>query len=111
MRTRDMREWKHLYQTVWRALFAHLPKAERAKLVRGCRGKAIYDSRDEAEQVIDRLTLRPGKLLGAYDCPLCGDIHTGNRKYLRWDLAVHYARIRRCNETRTLEKSGTKVAQ
>ena len=100
MRTRNMREWKQLYETQWRPVFAHLPKQERAKLVRGCMGKAIYDSRDEAERVIDRLPLRPGELLGAYDCPLCGDIHTGNRKYLRWDLARHYAQIRRCNETK-----------
>jgi len=100
MRTRTMREWKHLYESQWRAAFAHLPKEERARLVRGCLGKAVYDSRSEVERVIDRLPLRPGQLLGVYDCPLCGDIHTGNRKYPRWDLAVHYARIRRCSENK-----------
>ena len=96
MRTRTMREWKYLYVTEWRHVFAHLPKEDRAKLVRGCIGKAVYDSRSEAERVIDRLPLRPGELLGAYECPLCGGIHTGNRKHLKWDLARHYAHIRRC---------------
>ncbi|MGA8739926.1 MAG: hypothetical protein WB561_01925 [Terracidiphilus sp.] len=87
MRTRTMREWKYLYVTYWRDAFAHLPKPERAKLVRGCRGKAIYESHEEAQRVIARLTLRPGELLGAYDCPLCSGIHTGNRKYLNWNSA------------------------
>jgi len=102
MRTRNLREWKQLYETQWRHVFAHLPRQERAKLVRGCIGKALYDSHHEAERVIDRLPLRPGELLGAYDCPLCGEIHTGNRKHLRWDSARRFAEMRRCN--------GTKVA-
>src|ERR1700721_401209 len=77
MRTRSLREWKQLYEKQWRPVFAHLPKEDRAKLVRGCMGKAIYDTNAEAERIIDTLTLRRGELLGSYECPLCAGIHTG----------------------------------
>ena len=97
MRTRSLREWKQLYEKQWRPVFAHLPKEDRAKLVRGCMGKAIYETNAEAERIIDTLTLRPGELLGAYECPLCEGIHTGNRKYLNWTSARRFALIRRCN--------------
>ena len=97
MRTLRIAEWARLYHTVWRAPFVHLPKHEREKLVRACRGKAIYDSHAEARQLIATLPLRDGCYLGAYDCPLCGGIHTGNRKYLRWPDPRDFARLERCN--------------
>jgi hypothetical protein len=100
MQTRTWKEWKRLYDTLWRAPFAHFPREVRARLVRGCAGKAVYESSDEALAVVARLPVRPGELLGSYDCPLCGGIHTGNRKYLRWDSARTFAQIgRRCNGT------------
>ena len=97
MRTLSAKEWGRRYRAEWRARFAHLPKEQRAKLVRGCMGKAIYDSHDEALAVVERLPLRPGELLGAYDCPLCRGIHTGNRKYLYWKPARRLAQTQRCN--------------
>ena len=63
--------------------------------MRGCKGKAIYDNDEEAQRLIATLPLREGKLLGAYTCPLCEGIHTGNRKYLRWRRSE--------SETRTTE--------
>jgi hypothetical protein len=100
MLTRTWKEWKRLYDSQWRAPFAHLPREARARLVRGCAGKAVYESNDEALAVVARLPLNPGELLGSYDCPLCGGIHTGNRKYLRWDSARTFPPVgRRCNGT------------
>jgi hypothetical protein len=107
MFTRTNKEWKKLYDAEWREPFAYLPRETRAKLVRGCMGKAVYDSNDEALRVIERLPVRPGELLGSYDCPLCGGIHNGNRKYLRWTSAREFAQIRRCNGTETSHKSDT----
>jgi hypothetical protein len=87
MRQRTVREWSMLYESMWRRPFAHLSKLDRAKLVRACKGKDVYDSHDEAEAAIAALPLRPGYLLGSYDCPLCAGIHLGNRKYLRFESA------------------------
>jgi hypothetical protein len=87
MRQRTVREWSMLYESIWRRPFAHLSKIDRAKLVRACKGKDVYDSRQEAAAVIAELPLRPGYLLGSYDCPLCGGIHLGNRKYLQFESA------------------------
>jgi hypothetical protein len=84
MRTLTTKEWAELYKSLWRAPLLHLSKEARAKLVRGCKGKAIYDTHEEAAAVIETLPLRGGHYLGAYDCPLCGGIHAGNRKYLKW---------------------------
>lgn len=78
MRTRTNAEWQTLYHTRWKAPFAHLPKHVRAKLVRGCIGKAVYDSVEEALPVIAEMPARPGMYLKAYSCPLCGCIHIGN---------------------------------
>ena len=85
MRTLRIAEWAKLYKREWRPAVAHLSKDVRAKLVRACMGKAIYESHEEAQQLIATMPLRDGRYLGAYDCALCGGIHTGNRKYLRWD--------------------------
>jgi hypothetical protein len=49
MRTRTNAEWQTLYHTRWKAPFAHPPKHVRAKLVRGCIGKAVYDSLDNRD--------------------------------------------------------------
>lgn len=92
MRVLTIKEWVRLYESEWRRPLAHLPKAERAKLVRGCKGKAIYDSPEEAAAVVATLPLRPGYLVGAYDCPVCGSIHVGNRRHLHWDTA-HLAAV------------------
>ena len=84
MRTMRIADWARLYRKELRPRIAHLPKREREKLVRACKGKAIYDTWIEALAVIERLPLIDDKMLGAYECWLCGSIHTGNRKYLTW---------------------------
>jgi hypothetical protein len=84
VKQRSVKEWAELYESMWRPPFVHLSKEDRGKLVRGCKGKDVYDSHEEASAAIAELPLRPGYLLGAYICPLCGGIHLGNRKYLRF---------------------------
>ena len=81
MKTLRIAEWCKLYQTLWRAPFAQLTKEERCKIVRGCKGKAIYESYAEANAVVPNLPSR-GKLIRvhAYTCPLCGGIHIGNTR-------------------------------
>ena len=71
MKTRSNDEWEREYRQVWRWPFAHLPKEIRAKLVRGCRGKAVYISVEEALPVMKDMPVRPGLYLKAYLCPLC----------------------------------------
>jgi hypothetical protein len=71
MKTRTNTEWEVLYRTRWRGPFAHLPKAIRAKLVRGCQGKAVYESVEEALPIIAALPVRNGMFIRAYKCPLC----------------------------------------
>lgn len=79
MKTLRTREWGLLYKTIFRPPIAHLPDGERSKLVRGCKGKVIYDSYEEAEPVVIQLPPRPGKgHPHAYTCPLCKGIHIGN---------------------------------
>lgn len=60
MRTLRTREWAQLYHSVWKPRIAHLSKEQRAKLVRGCMGKAIYDDDAEAQLLIATLPLREG---------------------------------------------------
>lgn len=82
MHTLLSKEWEHLYRTVWRARFANLPKAERGALVRGCRGKAVYDLRAEAQNML-RILQPEGKLrLAVYCCPLCRAFHIAQRREL-----------------------------
>jgi hypothetical protein len=71
MKTITNAEWERMYRLYWRGPFAHLPKDIRAKLVRGCRGKACYDSAEEALPVIAQMPVRSGLFLHAYRCPLC----------------------------------------
>src|ERR1700677_4835008 len=81
MKTRSNDEWEYQYRQVWRWPFAHLPKEIRAKLVRGCRGKAVYISVQEALPVIAAMEPRPGFYLKAYWCPLCKEgFHIGNSR-------------------------------
>ena len=80
MHTLLRKEWEHLYRTVWRAPFAHLPKYERGVLVRGCRGKAVFDLRADAQNMV-RILQPEGKLrLGVYCCPLCRAFHIAQRR-------------------------------
>lgn len=67
-----------MYNQYWRWPFVHLPKEIRAKVVRGCRGKAVYDSPEEALPVIAAMPLRKGLYLKAYCCPLCFDFDLRN---------------------------------
>jgi hypothetical protein len=87
MRFRNSKEWHGLYYAEWRPRLMHLSREDRGKLVRGCKNKAIYCTHQEAAAVIEALPLRRGHYLGSYDCPLCGGIHAGNRKYLKWGSA------------------------
>jgi hypothetical protein len=74
-------EWEHLYRTVWKIPFAHLPKEIRGKLVRGCVGKTLYESREEALPVIAEMPVHRGYYLMAYFCPLCkSGFHVGNSR-------------------------------
>ena len=76
------KEWEHLYRTTWRPRFAHLPKSERGILVRGCRGKARYGIRLDAQNML-RILQPEGKLrLGVYCCPLCQGFHIVHRREL-----------------------------
>lgn len=71
MKTRTNKEWEFLYRRFWRQPFAELPKEIRAKLVRGCQGKACYESCEEALKVIAEMPIRGDFYLHAYECPLC----------------------------------------
>ena len=73
-------EWEYQYRQTWRWPFALLPKELRAKLVRGCRGKASYESVEEALPVIASMPLKPGLFLHAYRCPLCWEEVAGEKK-------------------------------
>ena len=82
MHTLSAKEWDQLYRAVWREPFAHWSKPERGKLVQVCRGKDIFDSVDEAQNML-RVLQPQGKLrLGVYRCPLCQRIHIANRRIL-----------------------------
>lgn len=77
---RTNQEWEMLYRSRWREPFAHLSKELRGKLVRGCRGKACYQSRCEAAAIMATLPKRGRMFLNCYKCRLCGDIHIGNSR-------------------------------
>lgn len=81
--------------SLWRPPYAHLSKEDRAKLVRDCKGKDVYESPAEAYAAAETMTLRPGYYISVYECPLCGGIHIGNRKYLTWDSLSELAKQRR----------------
>jgi hypothetical protein len=82
MHTLSSKEWEHLYRTVWRARFAHLSKSERAKLVRICRGKAVFDCMEEARSML-RILQPEGKLsVCAFCCPLCQHFHVADRRVI-----------------------------
>lgn len=80
MRTMKSREWSRWYELVFRQPFVNLTPEQRGKLVRGCKGKAIYRGFREAWKIADSLPQRECLYAGAYNCPLCGGIHVGNSK-------------------------------
>lgn len=71
MKTLTTKEWGFLYKRFWRQPFENWSKESRARLVRACMGKAIYDSYEEALKVIAGMPIRPGFYLKAYECQLC----------------------------------------
>lgn len=81
MRTLRIKEWKLLYAT-WKeanpGLCGDAFKWKRHNLVRGCRGKALYDTYAEAMRIVVELPLRQGKVLHAYRCEICLSWHVGN---------------------------------
>ncbi len=80
MYRRTNSEWQKLYETLWRRPFAGLSKELRAKLVRGCRGKDVYQSPEEAEPIIAQMKVRPPLYLKCYACTLCHGYHIGNSR-------------------------------
>ena len=60
MNTITNREWIKWYQTVGRKPIAHLSKEQRKRIVRGCQGKVVYSSHEEAKPVVDSLPLIDG---------------------------------------------------
>lgn len=81
MKTLRGREWAEMYKTVWRIPFADWDKERRVKLVRGCIGKAQYDTWKEAKAIMDTLPPRDGVMLNVYRCRLCGEFHVGNSRF------------------------------
>jgi hypothetical protein len=80
MRTRTRKEWEHLYRSLWRAQYAYLTKEERGRLVRACRGRVVFDSAEEARDMLRFLQTRGRLYLAAYTCPLCHGVHIINRR-------------------------------
>lgn len=80
MYRRSSKEWETMYRTVWRLPFAGLSKELRAKLVRGCHGKDVYESPEEAEPIIAQMPVRSGLYIKCYSCQLCGQFHIGNSR-------------------------------
>jgi hypothetical protein len=87
MRTLRISEWKAFY-AAWKAANPDLCgdefKLRRQKVVRGCRGKALYDDYAEAMRVVADLPVREGKVLHAYRCPICGCFHVGNTAFKKY---------------------------
>lgn len=93
MKTRTNKEWEFLYRRFWRQPFAELPKELRAKLVRGCQGKAVYESCEEALKVIAELPIRAGLYLKAYSCPLCYEyIEVDGVRVMRYGIHIGNSR-------------------
>jgi len=76
------KEWDQLYRAVWRQPFAHLSKSERGKLVRSCRGKPIFDSFEEANDMLEVLQPNAKLHLRVYGCLLCKRFHIANHHRL-----------------------------
>ena len=75
------REWVEAY-LAWKTAHPHLAteamKPFRSKLVRGCRRKAWHPSYAAAMAIVEKLECRPGRVVHAYRCDLCGNFHVGN---------------------------------
>jgi hypothetical protein len=97
MRSLTRKDWEHLYKSRWRVPYAYLTKEERGLLVRACRGRVVFDSVEEARDML-RFLQPQGRLnLAAYTCPLCHGIHVVNRRKIsqhRRLLALDHARQR-----------------
>jgi hypothetical protein len=105
MRILSSSQWDGFYRTMWREGLAHLSKAERGKLVQGCRGKTIFDSVEEARLML-RVIQPSGKLrIGAYSCPLCHHVHIAERRL----LAVYrrYSPSDQPDQPATISQSGS----
>ena len=81
MITLRIKEWVQMYE-VWKAANPNMQgedlKSVRVKMVRGCKGKAQYESYGEAMAIVNDLPARKGRALHAYRCPICGNWHVGN---------------------------------
>lgn len=83
---RTSSDWRRLYRSIWRLPYADWPKKQRAKLVRGCKDKAVYESPEEALPIIAAMPLRAGLYLKVYKCLLCSledgrpAYHVGNSR-------------------------------
>lgn len=81
MKTLTNRQWAEAYNALWRKPFENFPKEYRKGLVRGCKGKAQYESWDEAKRVAFTLPPREGLEIKIYRCKLCTWIHIGNTRF------------------------------
>lgn len=105
MRILSSNQWDGLYRTMWREGFAHLSKAERGKLVQGCRGKTFFDSVEEARRML-RVIQPSGKLrIGAYRCPLCRRIHIAELRLV--SVYRRYLPSDRPDQPATISQSGS----
>lgn len=94
MKTLKTKEWVFLYQRFWRQPFADWTKEQRAKLVRGCKGKAVCDSYEEALHVIAGIPSRPGFYLKAYECRLCYQyVQVDGVRVLRHGIHIGNSRV------------------
>jgi hypothetical protein len=86
MRTVKVKEWKEIYAK-WKENNPHLAddshKVERRKLVKGCKGKALYLTYSEAMRIVCDMPAREGRALHAYQCPICTSWHIGNTSLSR----------------------------
>jgi hypothetical protein len=62
----------------WRPAYAHLPAKARGRIVRGCIGKAMYETKAEAEAVAKGLPPREPLKISVYPCDVCKSWHVGN---------------------------------
>jgi hypothetical protein len=79
VKTLTRSEWRALYDA-WRKPYAHLPKPSRRWVVKGCMGKALYETREEAEKLAATLPPRGDLACSVYPCDICSHFHIGNTK-------------------------------
>lgn len=79
MITLTKKEWTPIYRA-WKAKHPNTTKAWRAKFVRGCLGKAGYETMQEAVRVRAELPRRGGLYVNIYFCRVCEHLHIGNSR-------------------------------